>query len=140
MVTIGIDGKPLDVGADTRNRWQRMYEARYEGKPFSEAEVREIRERRISECNTDKFERMSRTGMMTRYHPRTGEKTTMVTGEVIQPSIQPRVPYHRVMNASQQGIKATIKDGKITAIEIVNQTKQTATWKGVYYGSGGRRK
>jgi len=129
---------------DTRNRFQRMFDARYNDKivkskqPISKAEFHALSIQ--NQTNLDKFEYLSRLEGSMRKHPRTKELIQFQTSDVQNYSKFPRVAYHRRQNQKIQQITATIQDGKLNVeIESVKPRK-TNQWQSVWYSKHQRRK
>lgn len=129
---------------DTRNRFQRIFDARYNDKivksnqPISKAEFHVLSMR--NQTNLDKFEYLSRLEGSMRKHPRTKELIQFQTSDVQNYSKFPRIAYHRRKNQKCQQITAMIQDGKLNvSIESI-PPKKTNQWKSVWFTKGQRRK
>jgi len=127
---------------DTRNRFQRMYDARYK-KPIAEnmaklekATPENLREKR----EKDNYARLSRKYGFTKRHPRTKDLIIFQTSDVIPTKIQPRTAYHRAINETQQAVITVIRKGKLESVEIKNHAKKPSNWRSVWFSGNSRRK
>lgn len=116
---------------DTRNRYQRMYDANYEGKPTP------IPRERLSETEVDKFNRLSDMYGHTLRHPRTRDIIRMRTADIIPPRTMPRTK--RGVAPKIQIIKATRTKEGIEA-EIITGKNKRKSWKSVWYSGHNRKK
>ena len=131
MVSMKVEPK-----MDTRNRWQRIYDARYNGKPLTLGEVMTTRTR-ISETSVDKYRRLSDQHGHTLRHPRTSVIIRMRTSDVINPKIMPRIKRHLAHDI--QTIRTTrTKDG--IEAQITTGDNKRLSWKTVWYANHARRK
>lgn len=117
---------------DTRNRWQRIYEAKYDNKPIS------IDRKRLSETNIDKFNRLSDNYGHTLRHPRTREIIRMKSSDVMPPKTMPRT-YRKVAQPIQYIRTTKTKDGKLET-EIYTGRNKRKSWKSIWYSGHNRRK
>jgi len=121
---------------DTRNRWQRMNDARYEKTAYTQGELMTLKNR-AKENNIQHFNRLSDEHGHTLKHPRTSELIRMKTSDVVSPKLIPRV-YRKVAQPIQF-IKVTRNKDGITGIIHTGKNRKKS-WRSIWYSSQSRRK
>ena len=125
-------------GIDTRNRWQRIFDARYNAAPVN-LTVKQFRYRCLTPL--DNLIRLSKTYGFSGKHPRTGELIDFQTTDVTNYAKFPRVPYKRVRNRQAQIFRAEYNpETQALQVKVMPKIKRTGCWASVWFTNSDKRK
>lgn len=130
---------------DTRNRYQRIFTARYDN---ATVKPREVNKRFKCQTELMQLNRLSDENNHTKRHPRTHQLIRFQTSDVrkfvkalkTHLNSLPRTTFQRKQNAVSGRITTTIKDGKIISCKVTREHESVATWKSIWYSRNNRRK